>query len=147
MTEINIGPLQEIWLNHLETHPGRQMTGKLGRLENNENKVKYKACCLGQALVCLKQFSQGDSFNVESLFAADGDMLEPGSNVRYDLTNSFHELGLRDSVGSFTGEVVYSKKDSSAICSLANLNDQGWTWSEIAKFVRSNPNRVFTKSV
>ena len=78
-----------------------------------------KYCCLGVAARC---------------FELDHD--------RFYLTNkSWEKLGLRDSDGAFayTPELTYG--------SLAQMNDKGISFAEIADFIEQNPDLVFTHSV
>ena len=42
-----LGPRQLAWVEALEAHPERQMTGSLGE----GNTKSYKACCLGEACI------------------------------------------------------------------------------------------------
>lgn len=57
---------------------------------------------------------------------------------------SFEELGLRDDNGALKKETIIKGTPYS---NLANMNDNGISWPEIAKYVEKHPKNVFTKSI
>jgi len=139
MSEFKLGPIQEQWLKNLEAYPERQTEACLGFL--NPDKT-YRACCLGELLLTYHREVAG---SVEDLWvkSMEDDMFELSDNGEYfnTLESSYKKLGLRDTNGSFKTLVIGGWD------SLAELNDNGFTWSQIAEVVRENPEKVFFKSV
>lgn len=125
-----LGPLQLKWLRTLEKYPRRKITGSLGFKTKNS----YKACCLGAALICYREFNR-----MMMPFSKDGEILSGTSGGA--LIKDFRKIGLRNANGKLL-ESPEQYKDS-----LSELNDGGWSWPKIAKYIRSNPKNVFTKSV
>jgi len=112
------------WLHDLETTTEPQITGSLW------SPVGW--CCLGRACAALsvpfervgtKRRYEGATYGL------------PASVVT--------RLRLRSDIGDITYGVAV--KDSVDLCEdLASLNDYaGWTFREIAKFIRENPDKVF----
>lgn len=130
-TKFEMGPLQKLWVASLRKHPERQMKESLGHGDAKE----YKACCLGELHLCYNRmkhkklpFDQGNRiFDIK-----DG-------SFSY-LTDSWKKYGLR----SDNGELRNSVKNTG---SLAALNDNGISWTEIADIIEKDPGNVFTKSV
>lgn len=141
--KFKIGPLQEFWLQQLEKHPNKQMRGFLGW----GNARNYKACCLGEGAICTYRFKK-KKFN--HLFDVDEYryLNLGGSSTYYTLPSEFvNQLGLYD----MQGEIRWTKHNehnekASRYTSLADMNDRGVTWPEIAKFIRENPSLVFKES-
>ena len=131
---MKLGPIQTLWLEQLEKHPERQMSKSLGFGDARN----YKACCLGELLICKSRIKKlkFPFFDGELL---DGDYFRGGS-PELELENSWQELGLRGSSGAL--KLQFKGHDC-----LADANDNEMTWPEIAKFIRENPDAVFTKSV
>ena len=138
---MKLGPIQKAWLKNLRAHPERQMEEQLGERTNDGG---YKVCCLGEALLTL--YREYDSIDIESesefldhVFQGDGVLYDHGAMEA--LENSYDELGLRDSEGVFDnirlGDAI----------SLAEANDLGYTWLQIADFIEENPETVFSRSV
>lgn len=123
---MKLGPLQRKWVETLKKYPHRQTTKVLGERKKNGH---IKACCLGQALLCLLEH-KGEELPV-------GELTSGGPSIRSELSEHYEELGLYDDVGQ-----IYGSDDC-----LAEMNDHGRTWKEIAEFIESNPEKVFTKSV
>ena len=138
---MELGPLQTKWIETLEKHPERQMTGFLGRKDSQNN---FKCCCLGQggliAGVCEWVEHKGEIILMVSSLA---EMFKEGggdyAQVVEELSGNYYKaLGLRGPSGNVTN---YKKK------SLAFLNDSGTSWVDIAKLLRENPESYFTHSV
>lgn len=149
---MQLGPLQQAWVESLETHPERQLATRLGALQFNGS---YKACCLGELLICSRRL-QNPELDVKTLFNTWGDLVDSSTDDCNDdstgfLVSSYKIYGLVDLRGSFVcGSRTLTKNNGekySKVTSLANLNDWGWTWPEIAAIVRKNPEWVFIKSV
>jgi hypothetical protein len=62
----------------------------------------------------------------------------------------FKQLGLRDGVGSFSSSPISERpidEDGLRANGLAGLNDVfGWSFKQIAAFIRENPEMVFTNN-
>ncbi len=131
---MELGPIQEAWLQSLEQHPERQTTRMLGH-GTPEN---YKACCLGELLVvaCALQ-GKPSPFEFGSNRITDG-------TYTATLPESAHDLGLKNGLG---GLKVLLSKEGKDYWSLSQMNDEGFTWSQIAQAVRENPDNFFTKSI
>lgn len=137
-----IGPNQEAWLKALESGEYKQCKGYLS--------TGGGYCCLGVA--CEVKGMKGKE-------CLDGDetetkvVLKFGSNIATAPPSVETHLCLRSDMGTFDRELV-SEKDLEAIekakpeCTdLATLNDDaGWSFKRIARFIRRNPQAVFTKS-
>lgn len=122
---MELGPLQTKWIESLETHPERQRTDLLGKRDPDGS---YKACCLGEGGLIAGVCEWSDSGYLQTIVGKNTSSLS-------DLT--FKALGLRGPFGEAASEDGAEK--------LANLNDCGTTWSEIAKKLRANPEKYFTE--
>lgn len=143
MEKIELGPIQKAWIADLRKYPERQGRGKLGSLDSNGN---YRdICCLGQALITLKEYKGEQVFTSENEFLADIDH-KPEDTVMFTsyLTNSYKELGLISQSGEIINDTF---EHQNPLESLAYMNDNGKTWAEIADFIEKNPEKVFTHSV
>jgi len=139
---MKIGPIQEQWLQRLEQHPELQMRGYLGELTTNG----YLACCLGEYLLTYKRIMGEDIsrlFHNGELWYSKRDNEKDGDKNLSSL-NIFTDLGLYDEVGSFEGD---SEDGGRKYNSLAEMNDNGVSWPEIAAYIRKYPEMVFTKSI
>jgi len=115
---MKLGKKQEKWLKALES--GRYKQGKDKLCDKNG-----RHCCLGVAARSMRKKFKLESFR----YSVEG----CGTGLV-----SFEEIGLRSSGGKMRGETS----------SLITLNDsRGYTFKQIAHFIRENPERVFTKSV
>lgn len=145
---MELGPLQKEWVQSLRDHPERQMSHSLGR--KSEQGEGYKACCLGElhVIACRKK-------GVEP-FSNKGRIRDakPDNDEYQDpyamLEASWEEYGLIDNSGRFLKaiepklELANTHKE---ITRLAQMNDSGYNWTEIADYIEKNPDNVFTKSV
>ena len=110
----------ELWLATLEQHPERQTQGKLG---TNDNKF----CCLGQLCDLLYEKNEiSTTTDGELKYGQEGD-----------------SMYLPNEVVDFMGFYDWSGIIDEGKSSLAEMNDAGATWPEIAKFIRENPEKVF----
>ena len=132
---MQLGPVQERWVQFLEQNPDLQGTNQLGYIvRDGENLCDgTKMCCLGAALFTLFPHKVGSLDDY---------------GYKLSLEISYELLGLRDPRGSlfprftpkFTNEGIH-------LYSLAEMNDNGFTWPEIAAYIRRNPENVFERSV
>lgn len=136
---MKLGKRQLAWVEALEAHPERQMKGGLGK----GTPRKYKACCLGEACL-VKARRLGDNFP----FLSDGDLFDEktyttgilntgGDTVKY--------FALRSGTGSAEEDFKIERHPKHFV-SLANANDNGASWTEIAAAIRRNPANFFTES-
>ena len=141
MSEFELGPVQEQWLKNLEAYPERQCDGILGQKRDDGS---YVACCLGEFLLTyyraqgwVEPFKNGG-------YLYDDDEQETLSYSADALGLNSENGGLRDPV---TDKIYVVSETMPRITCLASMNDHGWSWPEIAAFVRENPELVFFKSV
>lgn len=136
---MKLGPLQKRWIQTLRQHPERQLTHELGQFnmdENGEaNHCDYQVCCLGQAQILLHE---------EDLSPFVGDNLEllNGEDTDDVLSSSdWQAYCLRNPTGRFREPV---KIRGTEHINLADMNDKGMTWLEIADYIEQHPENVFT---
>lgn len=135
MEKFELGPLQKEWVKTLREHPERQHTGSLGYKDGDI----WNLCCLGQLLVLAKG---------ESVLSYLGNVYCNSSSTQ--LEKYYGDYGLKDEEGRFyddNGHSISSLIGGTHFFSLADANDGGLTWPEIADFIEANPEKVFTKAV
>lgn len=127
-----LGPLQKKWVEELRNNPDQQMSKALGI------PAKKKFCCLGKALMIICE-----EYNLPIDVNEGGCLLSEGER---GVLSTYDKIGLRNNVGAFSYEKT--------ICitgryfnSLADANDSGISWLDLADFIERNPEIVFTKSV
>lgn len=127
-----LGPLQEYWVTQLEKYPEKQLTGRL--FEGTSSK-DYKACCLGEAILCVNRVNKKKIWSTEII----------QQEMELVLTqNTIEKYGFYSKRGKFkNNNFKYLKYNNS----LASLNDGGFTWPEIPAIIRRNPANVFSKAV
>ena len=131
-----LGKIQKEWVKALEAHPERQMKEALGQGSPKD----YKACCLGELLLVECRLKK------KKLPFYDGtimDKSEYGVSVS-ELQETYSKFGLRTESGRFTEAIVHNGE---RFWSLVSLNDSGASWTDIAKIIKKNPEKIFTKSV
>lgn len=122
-------PLISLWLSQLEKYPERQTKTILGE----GTPSKYKACCLGEAELCIHRIAKTKLPFVKTYDQLPFQILS-GIETSLLSNESYRKLKLNDN----QGKILNGKKSS-----LADMNDGGFTWPEIAKFIRENPKKVF----
>lgn len=124
--KFKLGPIQKKWIKSLKEHPERQMSGQLGRQRNGS----YKACCLGEGGI------------IAGVCKWEGNILVTAiGHKMYALEHgSYKKLGLRDSLGETLQSYYYMP-------TLADMNDEGMKWYEIAAILEVFPEVYFNKSV
>lgn len=119
-----LGPNQEKWLKALESGKYKQGQGYLCKIDNG----KPRYCCLG---VAAKVFlGEGKPSKHESLISWRG-------NYYYATPKIQRLLQLYDEFGA--SAPTYDD------WSLVDLNDENYTFKQIAKMIRKNPNSFFKK--
>ena len=139
------------WLKYLTDYPEKQGYCMLG-LVDRETKEIVQACCLGAYIYTAKcktlSFSPSRLRDEESRLA----IVDEYSVVH--LASSYMELHLRSAGGMLSETITIpllheyfpaweASDDNTLPESLADLNDQGGTWPQIAKFINDHPERVF----
>lgn len=129
-----LGPLQEKWLQELESGKHEQVGQTLCVQMGNERSY----CCLGVAC----EFVLGMRPEVES---RRGDGLEIISFYGFaSVMPSWEKLGLRSENGSFIKGLMFNHRYFSC---LTEMNDFGMSFKDIAAYIRSNPENVFVESL
>lgn len=131
---MKLGPIQEEWVKRLEFYPELQTQGQLGiRLSDGQ----VKCCCLGEAHLLLCELSgEEPEFNNSGMLLAN--------DLNTSALSDFKKIGLRSSNGWLFKPYKSKKK---WYFNLASMNDMGMSWTEIASYIRSNPENVFTHAV
>ena len=131
--KFELGPLQKMWVESLKAHPERQTKGILGK----GSARYYKACCLGELHLCYHRIKK-----IKLPFGSSEFIDNEGSMGA--LLNSYDKYGLWDGLGKLKEPYI---REGRIIDSLAAMNDYGVSWHEIADYIQSNPENVFTYSV
>ena len=127
MSKFKFGPNQEKWLAELESGDNLQCRQSLIEVDNQGN-VSY--CCLGLAADKVLNLEKTNSY------FKDGEC----RLIDFLDNNVYKKLGLFSPEGTI--------KDYCEEKSLAELNDDyRFSFNEIAKFIRKNPEQVFSESV
>lgn len=127
---MKLGKLQTEWVEALEANPEQQIDSTMGRRDENGNE---RYCCLGKASCIIHGRSM---INKRGLF--DNRCKDVSIMTKKDMKS----MGFRNQFGGFADGFAIGKCNS-----LVDLNDKMYTWPQIAKFIRENPEKVFTKSV
>lgn len=133
---MKLGPLQEKWLQALESGEYEQAKGHLMDIVTSPN-GKMKACCLGVACDVLGL----DKCRAEGRPLVAFFYGERSSTAEMPL-GSYKKLGLKSELG----EISLGHPTFKSNC-LSAANDNGATFKQIAAFIRANPEKVFTKSI
>lgn len=141
-----LGDLQKMWIDSLRKHPERQLQSKLGE----KVKDSYKACCLGEYLIC--SFRK----NKKKIPFENGSLIDGINENRFGkpkelctLINSYEKLKLHDDLGTFNiTKVTYLPKMRNNWMNLSQINDAPtMTWTDIADFICLNHKEVFTGKI
>lgn len=122
------------WLEALESGEYKQGTGQLCEVVFDKNgEVKgYKYCCLGVA---------------GELFCNNAEVEISGDSARYCGKCDFAPPKIQEKLKLNNKEGVFGTHteefDDLPGTTLAELNDAGWSFKKIAKFIRNNPTAVF----
>lgn len=136
---MKIGPLQDAWLRTLEAGTHKQGNHNLCEVMPDGD---HASCCLGVAC--------------EVLIANGVDVAVKRAGVRYHYDsgacyfNNYKFMCLRGYLGDIDRSLVKAKWRESLIGhqTLSCINDNaGWDFKDIAKFIRENPEAVFTGPV
>lgn len=124
-----LGPNQEKWLQAIESGDYPQ-----GRQYLNKNN---KFCCLGVACELFSVVVGSFSASENDLVTCYGNEEEDESCYCLAPADTTRTLALRDDAGRIDGKSEYN--------SLASMNDNNLDFPTIAKFIRENPEKVFTE--
>lgn len=119
------------WLEALESGEYEQGIGQLCEIVRDKNREvkQYKYCCLGVA---------------SELFCSNKDVVISDRYARYCNKSDFAPAKVQEKLKLNDGEGSISEEDNLYNgSSLAELNDDGFTFKKIAKFIRNNPMSVF----
>lgn len=161
---MELGPIQKAWVQSLREHPERQMRYVLGKGTPDN----YTACCLGELhIIGCKMLNKPLLFETQlhikdcipiqveldekDLILQDEDEGDAGI-----LRTSYNYYGLHSPRGEIKfgndykeDERLPKTKDGGfrPMFSLAEMNDNDYTWAEIADYIEKYPEAIFTKSV
>lgn len=128
-TEDKLGPIQREWVETLKKYPERQGKNRLGIRVNEFTNECSEMCCLGQGLMIIHKHE-----NTTPVFFREF-LHDEESSAHLD--TAWSKLGLFDRAG-------FIKNNSlNHFQTLADMNDQGYTWPQIAEFMENNPEKVF----
>ena len=135
---------QLAWLEDLESGDFKRCYGQLCSISKTG---KLSFCCLG--LACERFVSKKNIEVLENDFNDDGKLLSYAKTYEGQegkLPNSVvAKLKLHNDCGAFSLELLsekYKRKVDGNL-DLASLNDDGWSFKEIAKFIKENTEAVF----
>ncbi len=149
---MELGPIQQKWVEDLMSYPERQIKNILGRKEDDGT---IRACCLGQALLSFCEIEGIEPNFIRSEQDQCGSdvaefwLKDLGDESFYDeddLGSSYREIGLHDEIG----KIAFGKGlsyDGEVYSALAHANDGEVPWKVIAEFIINNPKAVFNESV
>lgn len=132
-------PEQEAWLRDLETTDEPQTKGLLHRLSPSDGwpGARPGYCCLGRACVALGVPEDKCFSEVRSLFYGCVADLPPEVTAK---------LRLRSNNGRLKHSVLVT--GGPLISTLVGFNDEaGWTFKQIAAYIRENPTEVFLEEI
>ena len=136
---------QETWLQALESGEFKQGRSHLHQIDSKTKKETY--CCLGVACKLL-----GPKANKPERWTNSFDTVSygPGKNAA-DLPPSLvKKLKMRGPDGQIWGEgpeVTDQDKTTYLAKTLVSLNDSArWSFKKIAKWIRKNPEQIFTNN-
>ncbi len=132
----NFSPIQLAWLAAIESDEFNQGTCKL----TSVNGTEQFHCCLGVACVVYNRMNDALKLVVNDIKTA----IVYDHQAFYAPWRVVEALRLRDEKGKFAEEVtlVYNSEPHLYI-SLADMNDGGLSFKEIANYIRQNPENVF----
>ena len=125
--------IREAWLQELEEYPERQIEGHLGS-KFPDGTEKY--CCLGQ--LCKITISE-ENTEYKTGYSSEQDIYFKGHSLVLPV-EVVNLVGLRSVGGDL--KTPFSVKGK-FYTSLSAMNDDAFTWPEIAAYIRANPENVF----
>jgi hypothetical protein len=131
---MKLGPIQKQWIAALRDNPDQQINRQLGKLVDGQEYF----CCLGKGLTIVNPPNW-----VEYNDVAGNSYLVSGDNRSFLDEEIYPKLGLHDVYGSFKEPIEFY---FGAIRSLYEMNDNAFTWAEIADYMEQHPENVFAES-
>jgi hypothetical protein len=133
---MKLGPIQKQWIAALRDNPDQQITRQLGTLVDGQEYF----CCLGKgaSIVDTAEWKELEYLTkpVDAILM-DGDGHFALSPQTCQMLGLYTELGLFNHRDEIKGRVVTS---------LYQMNDNGFTWDEIADYMEQHPENVFKES-
>ncbi len=137
-TKLKLGPIQTQWLADLRANGHLQMKNQLGKVDEKGEIIGL--CCLGQFIV-----TRSKCLNIENIIL-NSDLYSYSISLSSTSIRNFESYGLINEYGycnTTKGIVIGDNK----FTSLANANDGGVTWKELADIIEANPENFFTHAV
>jgi hypothetical protein len=128
--------LHKEWIADLRRYPERQGKNYLALRDNKDNIIQ--ACCLGQLLLTAERLG---------LHTCIWDNTRLVSDRENNCTslNRYKTFGLVNTIGGFKLPMQVCNPIRVVYNSLADANDAGVSWLEIADFIEQNPDKVFVE--
>lgn len=145
---MELGPLQKEWVQYLRDNGHLQGSTHLGK-KNIETGEIIQLCCLGAAelLIC-KNEGREPKWHDRGLLCSIGTNGISSTAV----LNIPDRIGLKSTNGgiilTLSGKLQYlAMYKNKPYTSLADLNDVGMPWSDIADIIEQNVDKLFSRSV
>lgn len=141
-SKFKLGPLQKKWIKALRSGKYRQAEGQLCEYDHHRH---YKHCCLGVAC----ELIHGKDFFRKQRREFEGGGLsrwESECSVDKNIGQVLGEME-RKSIGLRRNDGCPTDDNFNILLSLAEYNDEGYSFKEIADIIEKNPHRYFYKSV
>lgn len=123
---MKLGPNQTKWVEALES----------GKFDQGKN-----ALCMNDRYCCLGVACEISDIGVEKTIRDNLTYYGDGSQAAPEII--WKHYGLRDAIGEFK---MAETHDGEIFKALTEMNDSGMTFKEIAKYIRKNPENVFSES-
>ncbi len=149
------GPWQEAWLQSLESGKLEQADGQLCISALDDGEITYSFCCLGVACEVLSQ--NGARIKITEYEPNYWELAEDGycGDIAYDKQSAYLPEKVKDRMnfhhktGGFDDEYIDGlncdeRNAISEFDTLADMNDDGQTFEQIAALVRKHPRLVFS---
>lgn len=141
-TKQKLGPRQQFFVNSLKKNGHRQLKNALGMKTGNK---EYKACCLGEATICINRLKKKQIFNS---IAKNGFIVNSvgGKSVLSKYEKDYYKFINLE--GKFLKDVKHEVYGAiKSFRSLISLNDGDVPWKEIAEIIERDPSNVFTEEI
>lgn len=143
---MELGPIQKQWVADLRAHGARQGVGVLG--QKNAEGNWSRMCCLGQLHLTACEMNGGEVALTPKDFMHT---LSPTGKRDIGELHNYKDYGLRSSLGVLeksvkSGDIEYFEEGTLGYwTSLAEFNDEGVSWANIARYIEEHPDNVFTE--
>lgn len=133
MKKFKLGPWQRAWIRSLR-NGFKQISGYLCRTDKTGEKTEYSFCCLG---VACEMFLEND---VPLRFEEKSTMVFYGESHQFLPSELWRELRLYSAAGKINKEHL-----SIRFSSLAELNDNDYSFEQIANLLEKHPEAFFSE--